>query len=461
MVDYFALPPLTHEELRSIGIEPSLAGNAALWPACLTLPMGFSHAVYLAQTSHEHVVYSSGALDPNDSIVRLAAPDVTATGALHGICIDDFFIFSLSHTHAFEIFSRVIASYRNAGFVVKPSKVVEPTSDPVKVIGFMVASGTVKTSSHNIQHRTLQHETTISLAPDACLNLIHSTLALLRRGEVTGIGLAHIIGRWTWCMLLRRPSLATLQHSYRFIEVAKRRRLSLWPSVRSELWMLLGLLPLLHARLDVPVYPHVIASDASELGAGVVCTTMTPELKQHIWSRCSSRTASLLQIHLNAAHMKGTLDDMLDELDGDESFNRFVSSDAVREVASECADFYSAIASAPHRTIVSHRWRAAEHINVLELRAVLLALHWLLSYPSSHFSRVYLLVDSTVSLFSLWKGRSSSPRLLLILRKINVLLLAGGISLLAGWLPSARNPADRPSRLVVDDDNTSNNNAGY
>jgi len=455
MVDYFALPPLTKSELESISIEPSSSG--ALWPACLTLPMGFSHAVYLAQTCHEHVVYSSGALNPDDNIVcRTASLDITSTGALHGICIDDFFLFSLNRSHASQIFNRVLESYRTAGFIVKASKVVEPTSSPVKVIGFIVSSGIqhVNCESCDIQHRRAsQHQTTISLAPDAIINLIRSTLSLLRRGEATGLGLAHIIGRWTWCMLLRRPSLATLQHSYRFIDVAKRRRLSLWPSVRSELWMLLGLLPLLHARLDVPIYPHVIASDASELGAGVVCTTMTNDLTQYISSRCSSRTASLLQIRLNAADLQGTLDYMLDELDNDESFNNIVSSDAVRSVSDECANFYSAVASAPHRTIISHRWRASEHINVLELRAVLLALHWLLSYPSSHFSRVYLLVDSTVTLFSLWKGRSSSPRLLLILRKINVLLLAGGVSLLAGWLPSARNPADRPSRLISDHDN--------
>jgi hypothetical protein len=123
-------------------------------------------------------------------------------------------------------------------------------------------------------------------------------------------------------------------------------------------------------------------------------------------------------------------------LDNEESNNTIASSEQVRAVASECADFYSAIAAAPHRTIISHRWRELEHINVLELRAVLLALHWILTYPSSHFSRVYLLVDSTVTLFSLWKGRSSSPRLLLILRKINVLLLAGGFT--ARWVASIR-----------------------
>jgi hypothetical protein len=123
------------------------------------------------------------------------------------------------------------------------------------------------------------------------------------------------------------------------------------------------------------------------------------------------------------------------------------SSPVLHRAAQHYSAFYSAVAAARWSTIVSSAWHAAEHINALELRAVLLSLHWLLSYPSAHSSRVYLLVDSTVALFALWKGRSSSPRLLVILRKISALLLASGTSLLPGWLPSAVNPADEPSRL--------------
>ena len=82
---------------------------------------------------------------------------------------------------------------------------------------------------------------------------------------------------------------------YRYIEVAARRRFTLWPSVRRELWMLLGLLPLLHARLNVSTFRHVIASDASELGGGVVCTTITPALNQRIWPICSSRAHAYMQ----------------------------------------------------------------------------------------------------------------------------------------------------------------------
>jgi hypothetical protein len=419
LVNYFALPPLTPEELATLGL-PSGANAAAMWPACCTMPMGFSHAVLLAELSHEHVVYSSGALSPRDNLLQLLSPDVTETRVIHGIVIDDFFLFCRDRALACQVFDRVLAAYRAAGFLVKPSKVVAPTRDPVKVIGFMVGADT-------------DGCTTISLSADSCLSLARTTLALLRRGLATGTQLAHIIGRWTWSMLLRRPSLAVLQHTYRYIELAGRRRFTLWPSVRRELWMLLGLLPLLHARLDTPTFPHAIASDASELAAGVVCSTVTADMDSRVWQLCSSRAHATLQTLLNAAQQRGDLD---------------LQSPSALESMDEYSSFYADVLAARWSTVISSAWRAPGHINALELRAVLLALHWCLSFPSSHSSRVYLLVDSTVALFALWKGRSSSAPLLLILRKISALLLASGVSLLTGWLPSAVNPADAPSRLI-------------
>ena len=67
-------------------------------------------------------------------------------------------------------------------------------------------------------------------------------------------------------------------------------------------------------------------------------------------------------------------------------------------------------------------------------------------YPSVMSTRVLLLTDSLVTLYTLWKGRSSSPDLLLALRKAQALVLAGGITLMIGWVPSILNPADEPSR---------------
>jgi hypothetical protein len=426
MQPYLALPPLTPAELASCGLPVGAA-----FPMCVTLPMGFSHAVFLAQSAHEHVVYSSGALVREHSLLYLASPVVSHERALHGIVIDDFFLFSLSRQVAEATVQRVLAAYRAAGFVVKQSKVVMPTSAPVKVIGFDIDGA----------------QACIRLPAESQLSLVRSTLAVLRADTVTGATLSHIIGRWTWVMMLRRSTLAVLQHVYRYCRVAQRRRFTLWPSVRRELLMLLSLLPLLEARLDAPFFHRAIASDASELAGGVVTTPLTPQLRDGLWPLCSSRHHAVRQALSNAQRARS--EDVAAQLRAVQLLG-LSGADVAR-----FDSFYSAVGAAPWRTIVSAPWSGVEHINVLELRAALLAVHWVLSYPSALSSRVFLLLDSTVAFFSLWKGRSSSPALLLILRKISALLLAGGLSLLPGWVPSAVNPADAPSRLQPDDCPTS------
>jgi hypothetical protein len=432
MQPYFALPPLTPAELREIGAPPGAA-----FPMCLTLPMGFSHAVYLAQTAHKHVLYRSLALNPDDDLLRMLSPTLSHDRAVHGVVIDDFFIFSLSQPLAERLMQRVLEAYRVAGFVVKQSKVVMPTRLPVKVIGFTIRGS----------------DATIELSVESQLSLIRSTLAVLRARTVTGATLAHVIGRWTWVMMLRRPSLAVLQHVYRYCRVVQGRDFTLWPSVRRELRMLLGLLPLLHARLRDPFFGRAVASDASELAAGVMCTPLTPELHTQLWPLCSTRHRMVRQAELNAERARAACadDDVAPcpstaDAAGDES--DAASTCSADSDARTFDAFYASVGSAPWRTLVSSAWRDDEHINALELRAVLLAVHWALSSPSSPSSRVYILLDSAVAFFSLWKGRSSSPKLLMVLRKISAALLAGGLTLLPGWVPSAVNPADAPSRLM-------------
>jgi hypothetical protein len=417
---YFALPPLTPQELAQCG-----APADAAYPMCLTLPMGFSHAVFLAQSVHQHVLYSARALDPRDSLLHLLSPTVTHDRAVHGIVIDDLFLFSLDQQRAQQSFDAVLAAYRAAGFVVKDSKVVAPTSAPVKVIGFDIDGAAA----------------TVSLPEESQQQLVRATLAVLARGVVTGGTLSYLLGKWTWCMLLRRPSLAALQQSYRYAQLARGRRFTLWPSVRRELRTLLALLLLLHARLDTPCFHRAIASDASELAAGVVTTPLTPELQHSFWPLCSTRHHATVQAQLNTDRVRTALGSAL-------AANLPLDNDTQRVLSlSQTFDsFYGAVSAAPWTTVVSTPWRDEEHINALELRAALLAVHWALSFPSALCRRVYLLLDSSVAFFTLWKGRSSSPQLLMVLRKVSAMLLAGGLTLLPGWVPSAVNPADAPSR---------------
>jgi hypothetical protein len=418
---FFCLPALSPAELESLGL-PVPADGRAVHPMCASMPMGWSHAVYLAQTCHEWVVYSSGALRREDSLLRLSDPLLSGSRCLHGIVIDDLFLFSLSQRLATEQFERVLAAYRGFGFVVKPSKVVAPTTEPIKVIGMEVCG----------------REATIAPCTDSLVHLLGATLSVLRRGTITGNGLAHLIGRWTWYLLLRRPALSVLQHVYRFQEVARGGRFTVWPTVRRELWQLVGLLPLLTASLRAPLFHRAVATDASELAAGVVSTPLTPALTPLLWPLCASRRIAYAQCQLNSDSDANPLRHL-----------HLLPTAAADQLRAEDAGFqrcYDAVADARWSTVLSRRWDRPEHINVLELRAALYGIHWVLSHPTSIDRRLLLLVDNTVALYSIWKGRSSAWQLLAVLRKIAALSLGSGLTLLTGWLPSAVNPADAPSR---------------
>ena len=89
-----------------------------------------------------------------------------------------------------------------------------------------------------------------------------------------------------------------------------------------------------------------------------------------------------------------------------------------------------------------------DHINELELQSVYLMLRHLISRPSAHKARIIHLVDNTTALFCLRKGRTSSPKLIPVIRKIAVHQLAYHIVMMPVWIPSQHNPADSPSRHV-------------
>ena len=90
-----------------------------------------------------------------------------------------------------------------------------------------------------------------------------------------------------------------------------------------------------------------------------------------------------------------------------------------------------------------------EHINALELRTAGYGLSHALRLGVGFDSRFVLLTDSTVALGVLTKGRSSSPALLRVMRRISAVLLATGVRPHYRYVESEVNPADAPSRSVV------------
>ena len=87
-----------------------------------------------------------------------------------------------------------------------------------------------------------------------------------------------------------------------------------------------------------------------------------------------------------------------------------------------------------------------EHINALELRAILTTIRWRLEHQHHVQTRLLHLTDSLVCLHALSRGRSSSRKLRRTLSRINALVLAGGLHPFWGYVHTDQNPADKPSR---------------
>ena len=99
------------------------------------------------------------------------------------------------------------------------------------------------------------------------------------------------------------------------------------------------------------------------------------------------------------------------------------------------------------KTVASWKWTGQkEHINVLELRAVLTTLRWRLERHKQVNHKFVHLVDSMVTLHALSRGRSSSRKLRRTLLRVNALLLATRSQGVWTYVHTKQNPADAPSR---------------
>lgn len=99
------------------------------------------------------------------------------------------------------------------------------------------------------------------------------------------------------------------------------------------------------------------------------------------------------------------------------------------------------------RTIAGWKWLGTrEHINVLELRAVLTSVKWRVEKQKKLHTKFVHLVDSLVCLHALSRGRSSSKKLKRTLLRTNALLLASRSQAVWAYVHTRQNPADAPSR---------------
>lgn len=465
---FFCLPPLSLSECRELGVSDRLlqsstdSTDAVLYPMNSTLPMGFSHAVVIAQIIHEHVLYGEqdeNDMDSNangvnvqkqctqpprmrrvDNVLNLSLPWIDRV--LHVIYIDDLVLICLqSHYNmCCAILEYVLECYARVGFPVNRKKLIKPTSALVAVIGIMI-DGT---------------RCCCMVSVEVCIELLQCTLNVLSMCAHSQHVLLHVleslVGRWTWCVMIRRPVLAVLKYTYRFIawmRAMKFKSALMWLSVQRELYALCCMLPLLHHSFLTSFHPYVYATDASSLGGGVCAADMLPgSTLSLLWPFTGHKHNSVLEQAVEWRRSQHNTDQYGDDEMADwsdEKMNTQLSSYV------ELSQLHDAITALKWRDIISHRWRYVQcDINQKELEAIILFIRHHLTLPSALVhSSVLFVLDSAVNYYNVLKGRCSSNTLLRIQRRLTVHLLCSGVNLLPIWLPTQWNPADEPSRAMA------------
>ena len=100
---------------------------------------------------------------------------------------------------------------------------------------------------------------------------------------------------------------------------------------------------------------------------------------------------------------------------------------------------------------MSFPFQYEEHINILELKAVILYFERVCSLSCNFHSRFLHLLDSRVACAVLAKGRSSSGQLNKLLRRLASTMIASDCTLYPLWASSNWQPADRGSRVWSND----------
>lgn len=345
-----------------------------------------------------------------------------------GVVIDDLVLFERILMSDFEKISATsslgrfglesaIKEYQRVGLLPHPKKTVfEETKSEFWGCQFDGIAGTVQANLKRV------------------IPVIAVTQRVLTMGVCT-VGLLEVlVGSWTAISLFRRRLLSLLNVVYAASngDFQRNHVLKLSDSLKEEMLLCLGLVPLAVTLLRIPNAGYLYSSDASEWGIGVTRAPL-PEflqkevhrhkLKKSVWAKLLSPLRAFQRV-------KGTLPLDAELPDG----HQLASHPLWIELAT----------ALPFTEVCRQRCRDNTHINVSELRGMLRAEKEaaMVQFPSRYFS----LGDSQVALGVWTKGRSSSLALNQELQQSLGIHIGCGMFGNAGFVPSEFNSADDPTR---------------
>ena len=398
-----------------------------LIPCLSTLAMGDLNAVAFGQAAHLAVLLLGSSLRLEDFLSLKTRP--TRKKIRAGLMIDDFVLFEVvaksereelqkgKRSEGGKIVDQVRKAYEEAGLPRHPGKAIEQSLRG-ECWGLEV-DGLRGWARPNLKR---------------VIPLANVILKILQCGQVS-VGLLEVVAGALCSVFQTRRRLMSMLHE---IYAAQRERqkgdvVKMSPALRDELMMCIPLLATAVVDFRLKPSAELIATDASSTAEAGVAATIGKErtrefqrfgLQKGLWNRLMSPEKA----YFREKELEEAEDEQLPE-------EQYSMHPLWKEVVCSCS--FKAFG----RTEVAEK---KEHINLKELSAALRAERLQgRREPNSYYVH---LQDSQVSLACLVKGRSSSWEVNKRLRRSLPEALGNNNKAFYGYVRSALNPADDPTR---------------
>ena len=106
-------------------------------------------------------------------------------------------------------------------------------------------------------------------SPEKDIVLDQAFIAILKRAKLIGLDMNKVLGHATVRCMLGRPLFSIFRHSYTFGDMVGNVGVSVWASVRYEIWLLRALLILAQFDVRSGFSSYAFMTDACSSGYGV------------------------------------------------------------------------------------------------------------------------------------------------------------------------------------------------
>lgn len=271
--------------------------------------------------------------------------------------------------------------------------------------------------------------------PEKKMTLLRSALLFVVNQKMVNVKTLHtLVGMWIFGALLRRDLLSVPHAVFRFIESHEDQTVDWWPVARDEVKAMAHVIPLMVCHVGSPILDWLFSTDAMganevDYGGYGIAVTQVNETE--------------IEDLLRQGEAMGRSIARLDGLHG----AKFPEKALVPTVPFTLLS--PQLFDDGRWLEVEHgRWRYGDHITIGESRTVLKMVRRVAAWPGLHGMALFSLQDNMPTACSMTKGRSPSFSLNRVLRMKAAACVAARLRVFLPWVESARQPADKLSRLL-------------